>query len=95
MRRAPPAAFPTQAWRKERRIASRLNFRQVLEQLLSNADVRLAWVPPPPAVGSICLSLRGQSVVLFTVTDMEYPRLGLINIENFDRFLMDAYEQIR
>ena len=35
------------------------------------------------------------TVALFTVTDMEYPRLGLINIENFDHFLMDAYEQMR
>ena len=35
------------------------------------------------------------TVALFTVTDMEYPRLGLINIENFDHFLTDAYEQMR
>jgi hypothetical protein len=62
---------------------------------LGLAWLGLAWLPPPGAVGSICLSLRGQSVVLFTVTDMEYPRLGLINIENFDHFLMDAYEQMR
>jgi hypothetical protein len=29
------------------------------------------------------------------VTDMEYPRLGLIRIENFDHFLADAYDQMR
>jgi hypothetical protein len=26
---------------------------------------------------------------------MEYPRLGLIRIENFDHFLADAYDQMR
>ena len=30
------------------------------------------------------------TVALYVVTDMEYPRLGLINIENFDHFLVDA-----
>jgi hypothetical protein len=25
---------------------------------------------------------------------MEYPRLGLIRIENFDHFLIDAYKQM-
>ncbi len=31
------------------------------------------------------------TVALYTVTDMEYPRLGLIRIESFDHFLADAY----
>jgi hypothetical protein len=35
------------------------------------------------------------TVTLYTVTDMEYPRLGLIRIENFDHFLVEAYEQMR
>ena len=35
------------------------------------------------------------TVALYIVTDMEYPRLGLIRIEAFDHFLMDAYEQMR
>ncbi|WP_050423335.1 hypothetical protein [Bradyrhizobium tropiciagri] len=35
------------------------------------------------------------AVALYTVTDMEYPRLGLIRIESFDHFLGDAYEQMR
>jgi len=35
------------------------------------------------------------TVALYTVTDMEYPRLGLIRIESFDHFLADAYEQMR
>ena len=35
------------------------------------------------------------TVALYTVTDMEYPRLGLIRIEAFDHFLADAYEQMR
>jgi hypothetical protein len=34
------------------------------------------------------------TVALYTVTDMEYPRLGLIRIENFDLFLADAYDQM-
>jgi len=35
------------------------------------------------------------AVALYIVTDMEYPRLGLIRIENFDHFLADAYDQMR
>jgi hypothetical protein len=35
------------------------------------------------------------AVALYIVTDMEYPRLGLIRIESFDHFLADAYEQMR
>ena len=35
------------------------------------------------------------SATLYVITDMEFPRLGLIRIEGFDRFLVDAYEQMR
>lgn len=35
------------------------------------------------------------TVTLYTGTDMEYPRLGLIRIEDFDHFLVDTYEQMR
>jgi hypothetical protein len=35
------------------------------------------------------------TVSLYAVTDMEYPRLGLIRIENFDHFLADAHHQMR
>jgi hypothetical protein len=35
------------------------------------------------------------TVALYIVTDMEYPRLGLIRIETFDHFLADAYDQMR
>jgi hypothetical protein len=35
------------------------------------------------------------TVALYTVTDMEYPRLGLIRIESFDHFLSDACDQMR
>jgi hypothetical protein len=35
------------------------------------------------------------TITLYAVTDMEYPRLGLITIENFDHFLREAYEQMR
>jgi hypothetical protein len=35
------------------------------------------------------------AIALFIVTDMEYPRLGLIRIDAFDHFLADAYEQMR
>ena len=34
------------------------------------------------------------TVTLYAVTDMEYPRLGLLRIENFDHFLIDAYKQM-
>ena len=35
------------------------------------------------------------TVTLYAVTDMEYPRLGLIRIEDFDHFLVVAHEQMR
>ena len=35
------------------------------------------------------------TVTLYAVTDMEYPRLGLIRIESFDHFLVDAHQQGR
>jgi hypothetical protein len=35
------------------------------------------------------------TVALYLVTDMEYPRLGLIRIENFDHFLVDAHQQMQ
>jgi len=35
------------------------------------------------------------TVTLYTLTDMEYPRLGLIRIENFDHFLADALAQMQ
>ena len=34
------------------------------------------------------------TLALYIMTDMEYPRLGLIRIENFDHFL-DVYDQMR
>lgn len=36
-----------------------------------------------------------MSITLYVMTDMEYPRLGLIRIENFDHFLVDVYDQMR
>ena len=35
------------------------------------------------------------TIALYIVTDMEYPRFGLIRIESFDHFLADAYAQMR
>jgi hypothetical protein len=35
------------------------------------------------------------TIALYIVTDMEYPRLGLIRIESFDHFLVDAFDQMR
>jgi hypothetical protein len=35
------------------------------------------------------------TVALYAVTDMEYPRLGLIRVENFDHFLVDAHQQMQ
>jgi hypothetical protein len=35
------------------------------------------------------------TITLYAVTDMEFPRLGLIHIENFDHFLVETYEQMR
>jgi hypothetical protein len=35
------------------------------------------------------------AVTLYVVTDLEFPRLGFIKIEDFDRFLVEAYEQMQ
>src|SRR5258708_1511472 len=35
------------------------------------------------------------TVTLYAVTDMEYPRLGLIRIEDFDHFLVDTHRQMQ
>jgi hypothetical protein len=35
------------------------------------------------------------TVTLYALTDMEYPRLGLIRIESFDHFLIDAHQQMQ
>ena len=35
------------------------------------------------------------TITLYAVTDMEFPRLDLIRIENFDHFLVEAYEHMR
>jgi hypothetical protein len=35
------------------------------------------------------------TVTLYAVTDMEYPRLGLVRIETFDHFLVDAHQQMQ
>jgi hypothetical protein len=35
------------------------------------------------------------TVTLYAVTDMEYPRHGLIRIENFDHFLVEAHQQMQ
>ena len=35
------------------------------------------------------------TIALYVVTDLEYPRLGLIRIKAFDHFFKDAYDQMR
>jgi hypothetical protein len=35
------------------------------------------------------------TLTLYVVTDMEFPRLGLVRVETFDHFLADAYAQMR
>jgi hypothetical protein len=35
------------------------------------------------------------SVALFVITDIEFPRLGLIRVDQFDHFLDDVYGQMR
>lgn len=35
------------------------------------------------------------AITLYVVTDMEFPRLGLIRLGGFDHFLVDVYEQMR
>jgi hypothetical protein len=47
-----------------------------------------SWIHMALFVGTL-------TIALYIITDMEYPRLGLIRIESFDHFLADAYEQMR
>jgi hypothetical protein len=35
------------------------------------------------------------TLTLYVITDMEFPRLGLIRIDSFDHFLMDVHAQMR
>ena len=35
------------------------------------------------------------AATLYVITDLEFPRLGLVRIDDFDHFLFDAYEQMR
>jgi hypothetical protein len=35
------------------------------------------------------------AITLYVVTDMEFPRLGLIRVDDFDRFLVEAYDEMR
>jgi hypothetical protein len=35
------------------------------------------------------------AVTLYVITDLEFPRIGLIRVEAFDHFLIDAHEQMR
>jgi hypothetical protein len=35
------------------------------------------------------------AITLYVVTELEFPRLGFITIETFDRFLVEAYEQMK
>jgi hypothetical protein len=35
------------------------------------------------------------SATLYVITDMEFPRLGLVRVDDFDHFLIDAYGQMQ
>ena len=35
------------------------------------------------------------AVTLYVITDIEFPRLGLVRIEGFDHFLVEVFEQMR
>ena len=35
------------------------------------------------------------AIALYVITDIEFPRLGLITLDYFDHFLDDAYSQMR
>jgi len=35
------------------------------------------------------------AITLYVVTDLEFPRLGLIRVEGVDHFLLDVYDQMQ
>jgi fructose-1-phosphate kinase PfkB-like protein len=36
-----------------------------------------------------------MAVALFVVTDLEYPRLGLVRVDSFDHFTKALYDQMQ
>ena len=35
------------------------------------------------------------AITLYVITDIEFPRLGLVRIENYDHFLLDVFERMQ
>jgi hypothetical protein len=59
--------------------------------IASLAEAQQRFNTPDAAVEALVAAARA----LYAVTDMEYPRLGLIRIESFDHFLVDAHQQMQ
>ena len=53
------------------------------------------WLPKARSWIHMAIFAATLTIMLYAVTDMEFPRLGLINIEAFDQFLVDAHKQMR
>jgi len=47
-----------------------------------------SWVHKVAFAGALAFTL-------YVVTDMEFPRLGLVRVDSFDHFLAEAYDQMR
>jgi hypothetical protein len=35
------------------------------------------------------------AIALYVITDIEFPRVGLVRVDNFDHFLSDVLEQMK
>lgn len=57
------------------------------------AGFGMAAAPSPSWIHMVIFA-GTMALTLYVVTDMEFPRLGLLRIEYFDHFLVDAYDQM-
>jgi hypothetical protein len=55
----------------------------------------LAWRQQNPQLNHMVIFAAALSAALFVVTDLEYPRLGLIRVNSFDHFLNAVYDQMQ
>jgi hypothetical protein len=58
------------------------------------AGFGMAAAPSPSWIHMVIFA-GAMALTLYVVTDLEFPRLGIIRIEYFDHFLVDAYDQMR
>jgi len=54
-----------------------------------------AWLTKPRSWIHMLIFAGTLTITLYVVTNMEFPRLGLVRIEDFDHFLIEVHGQRR